>query len=122
MTSATSPSSRQVAWFETYTFASRIAAQRGYSLTAAQLPAPGTPTWCGMPDSDARKLLSLLLRGVQAALADDATQAASADASREISTAADWRALAQRTHRGRGPAYIPRKRINDHQPDRRHVS
>jgi hypothetical protein len=63
-----------------------------------------------MPDTDARKLLSLVLRGVQAAVADDARQEALADASREISTAAGWSAVAQRVRNGRGSAYTPRRK------------
>lgn len=103
---AGTPASQQVSWFEVYSYATRLAAQHG--LTLEPQPIPGTPQWCGMPDDDARKLLALVLGGVREALANDARQAAQADASHEISAAADWPALAQRIARGRD-AYIPRK-------------
>lgn len=103
---AGSPASQQVSWFEVYSYATRLAAQHGLGLESQ--PIPGTPQWCGMSDDDARKLLALVLGGVREALANDARQTAQADASHEISSAADWSALAQRIARGRG-AYIPRK-------------
>jgi len=99
------PASRQVNWYETFTFASKIAAQQGLSLDHHVLPLAGSPQWCGMADDDARKLLALVLGGVREALAHDTRQAAMADASREISGAAPWSEIA----RGRGAAYISRK-------------
>jgi hypothetical protein len=100
------PSSQQVAWFEVYSFAERHAASHGVAL--GDLPIAGTPLWCGMADDDARKLLALVLGGVREALHHDARQSALADASRAISSAADWSAVAQRARNGRGAAYIRR--------------
>lgn len=96
--------SRQVNyWFETVTFAERWAASHGVALDHRLIA--GTAQWCGMPDDDARKLLALILGGVREALNHDTRQAALADASRDISTAATWSAVG----RGRGgAAYIPR--------------
>ncbi|BBY19020.1 DUF2742 domain-containing protein [Mycolicibacterium litorale] len=89
------PASRQVNWFETFRYASRIAAEHGVVLNHRALPVAGTLQWCGMADNDARKLLSLILGGVREALTNDARQEAIADAGREISTAAPWSRIAQ---------------------------
>lgn len=99
--------SAQVSWYPAYRFVAEYAA--AHSLVLDHDLIAGTPTWCALPDSDARKLLALLLGGVREALANDARQAALADASHEISTAADWSALACRVRAGRGDAYIPRE-------------
>lgn len=106
-TGAGSPQSRQVAWFEVYRYAERLATSHGVGLN--HLPLPGTPSWCQMPDGDARKLLALVLGGVREALANEIHQHAMAEASQAISAAADWTALAQRIAQGRGNAYIPRR-------------
>ncbi|MCV7007915.1 DUF2742 domain-containing protein [Mycobacterium gordonae] len=102
------PPSQQVSWYETFTYATQIAQQHHISIDS-HLPIPGTPQWCGMPDDDARKMLALILGGVREALNHDTRQEQTADASRQISCAADWSATARRVHRGRGTAYIPRK-------------
>lgn len=100
--------SRQVAWFEVYSFAQRFAANHDLDLLDIHL-VPGTPAWCQMADDDARKLLSLVLGGVREALANDTHQAAIAEAAQEISGAADWTALAQRIRGRASNAYIPRR-------------
>jgi hypothetical protein len=100
--------SRQVAWFETFRYAGSFAAEHGIDLLNEGLPIPGTPRWCGLPDSDARKLLALLFGGVREALANDARQAALAEASADISTIATATHLGPR-RRPRGPAYISRR-------------
>ena len=97
------PSSRQVNWHETYAFTERFAASQGVALDHGLIA--GTPQWCGMADDDARKLLALVLGGVREALTHDTRQAALADASREISSAATW----SRIGRARGASYIARK-------------
>jgi hypothetical protein len=84
-----------------------LAAGRGVALDYHLIA--GTPQWCGMPDGDARKLMALLLGGVRDALRNDIRQEVVSDASSEISTAADWPAVAQQVRNGRGDAYIPRK-------------
>lgn len=100
--------SRQVSWFEVYSFAERFAANHDLDLQGLDL-LPGTPQWCGMDDDDARKLMALVLGGVREALNHEVAQEHRADASHEISAAADWTALSKRIAQGRGPAYIPRK-------------
>ncbi|MHC9292496.1 DUF2742 domain-containing protein [Mycobacterium sp. LTG2003] len=110
-TGAGSPASRQVAWFETYSYAARLATSHDVNLN--NLPIPGTPQWCGMPDDDARKLLALILGGVREALANDTHQMVMAEASQAISAAADWTAIAngirRRQDATRSGAYIPRR-------------
>ena len=100
--------SRAVAWFEVYSFAERFAASHDVALN--HLPIPGTPAWCGMPDDDARKLMALVLGGVREALNHEVAQERRADASREISAAADWTALSQRIRNRASGTYIPRRR------------
>ena len=51
---------------------------------------PGTPSWCDMADSDPRKWQAVLWSAVWWAVAEDARQTDLAEASRDISTAADW--------------------------------
>lgn len=99
--------SRQVSWFETYSYAARLAAE--HDATLSNLPFPGTPQWCGLPDDDARKLLALLLGGVREALHNEVHQEHLADAGKKIAEAMDANALAQNIIQGRGPAYIERK-------------
>ncbi|OBG14842.1 hypothetical protein A5768_08255 [Mycolicibacterium fortuitum] len=74
------------------------------------MPLPGTPQWCQMDDTDARKLMALVLGGVREALTNDTHQTAMAEASQAISAAADWTALAQRIRNRSGSAYIPRRK------------
>lgn len=90
------PPSRQVNWYETFRYAANIAAQRGVALDHRELPIAGTLQWCGMSDTDARKLLSLILGGVREALANEMRQQAIQEAGGEISTAAPWSQIAQR--------------------------
>lgn len=103
---AGTPPSQQVSWHEVYLYAERLAAHHGTPLN--HYPMPGTPAWCGMPDDDARKLLSLILGGVRDALRNDTRQEAAAEASKSIADSADWPAVA-RTIRRRSSVYIPRR-------------
>ncbi|TPW98122.1 DUF2742 domain-containing protein [Mycolicibacterium fortuitum] len=108
---AGSPASRQVSWFETFKFAERLASSHDVGLN--HLPLPGTPQWCQMDDTDARKLLALVLGGVREALANEIHQDAMAEASQAISAAADWTAIARaqlrHAHAVASGAYIPRR-------------
>ncbi|CAN5552563.1 hypothetical protein BH11ACT7_BH11ACT7_31240 [soil metagenome] len=98
--------SRQVSWFEVHTFAERFAVGQGETL--ADLPIAGTPTWCGLPDTDARKLLALVLGGVREALANDTRQEQLADASRDVAEAARWISDHNRFLQHRNKSYIRR--------------
>ncbi|WP_460358982.1 DUF2742 domain-containing protein [Mycobacterium sp. ZZG] len=99
-------SSRQVSWFETYTYAMRIAAQHDVVLGLPSLPIAGTQQWCGLPDEDARKLLSLILGGVREALSNEIHQDAISEAGEDIWKAADWSAAARRLLRRSEIDYI----------------
>lgn len=70
----------------------------------------GTPEWNHLPDDHPDKLGAVLAAGVHHALRVDLAQENRAEASREVCTAANWSALAQRIARGRGSAYIPRRK------------
>ncbi|WP_285031974.1 DUF2742 domain-containing protein [Mycolicibacterium sp. lyk4-40-TYG-92] len=102
--------SRQVAWFEVYTYAALIANSLGAGLN--HLPLPGTPQWCGLPDDDARKLMALVLGGVREALANETTQEQLADSAKSIADAVDCTALANRITQGRAAAYVPREKAS----------
>lgn len=92
---AGTPVSRQVNWYETFLYASRIAAHHGVVLGFGGLPIAGTQQWCGLPDDDARKLLSLILGGVREALSNETHQDAITAAGEEISAAENWTAAAR---------------------------
>lgn len=98
---AGSLASREVNWYETFAFASRVAAQHGLCLDHRQLPVAGTLQWCGMADDDARKLLSLVFGGVREALANDARQDAITQAGEAISAAENWTEVARQVQRRR---------------------
>lgn len=99
---AGSPASQQVAWWPTHEFISALISQTDH------LPVAGTPAWCSLGDSDPRKLLALAAAGEHHVLRVETAQIALADASHEISTAANWSAVAQRVRNSRGTAYIRR--------------
>jgi hypothetical protein len=96
--------SRMVAWFEVYAFVAPLLAG------IAPWPAAGTPAWCQLPDDDPRKLAAVLESSIHWALKIDAEQTVRAEASQQISAAADWTAVARNTQRGRGAAYIERRK------------
>lgn len=93
-----STESRSVSWWPCYEF---ITALLG---SVDDLPVAGTPRWCGLPDDDPRKLLSLAAAGVHHVLRMEVAQEARAEASRAVSAAADWSSVG----RSRGRAYIER--------------
>jgi len=95
-------SSRQVDWYRVYSFVAPLVERLG------PLPWPGTPTWCELSDHDPRKTGAVLLAGVLWALNEDARQDAQAEASCDISEAADWPAIARELH-ARRAVYIPRE-------------
>lgn len=108
--------SRQVAWWPVHEFITALVGQ------ANQLPVAGTPAWCALSDTDPRKLLALALAGEHHVLRVEAGQIAMAEASREISTAADWAKIA-RELKQRSDFYTARpwlKRASaHHQPSNR---
>lgn len=95
--------SQQVSWVTVLEFVQRL----GVDPTTVMLA--GTPAWSQLPDDHPDKLGAVLAAGVHHALRIDAVQTEMADASREISAAADWSAIAKQIRAGRGDSYIPRK-------------
>ena len=85
--------SSQVNWLTVHEFAAQWAAVHGIDLIEDDLPNPGTPRWCGLPD--AHKLAALLLRASKAVLHDETAQAARCEASHDVSAAEDWSAIAR---------------------------
>lgn len=65
---------------------------------AGPLPWAGTPEWCAMSDGDPRKLLSLAIDGVHHVLRKEVAQEAHAQASRDVSGAADWSQISREAH------------------------
>jgi hypothetical protein len=55
----------------------------------------GTPEWCALEDSDPRKTAALFDAAQHWALRVDSLQEAECAASRDVSAAADWSAIAQ---------------------------
>jgi hypothetical protein len=88
--------SQQVSWWAVHEFVGP-----GLALQALPWPIVGTPAWCALDDADPRKLAAVLDAAQHWALHLETGQQASGDASRELSGAVDWSALAQRyrTHR-----------------------
>lgn len=101
------PSSLEVSWWPTHLFISALVDRANY------LPYAGTPAWCALPDSDPNKLLALAVAGEHHVLRMEAAQEAMAQASRDISAAANWTAIANANRRRaeamRTGAYIPRR-------------
>ena len=81
-------SSQQVSWWPVHEFITELVAQ------ANNLPVAGTPAWCALADNDPRKLLSLAAEGEHHVLRVETAQEAHAEASHDVSAAADWSALA----------------------------
>lgn len=85
-----------------------------YEFLAPQLAdpdlIPGTPAWVQLDDADSAKWRAVLWAAVWWSLDQDTHQAAAAAASKAIAAAEDWPAVARHIHRGRGAAYIPRRR------------
>lgn len=72
-------------------------------------PLVGSLPWRNLPTDDPAKLAAIFDAARHWALRVDTCQEALAEASRDISAAADWPAAARRLVQGRGDAYIPRR-------------
>jgi hypothetical protein len=96
-------SSQQVGWWEVHKFVAPLIEQAG--------PAPmaGTPEWCALDDADPVKTAALLDAAQHWALRLETCQQIRCDASREVSDAADWAAIAIEIFQRYGSAYIPRE-------------
>lgn len=102
---AGAPLSQQRDWWPVHQFLEAVVAQANHG----PIPAAGTAAWCALADGDPRKLLSVAIDGSHHVLRVETAQEAAAEASKAIAAAEDWPAVARRIHRGRGPAYIPRR-------------
>lgn len=91
---AGSPASQEVSWWATHQFITALVAQANTAL-----PWAGTPAWRALDDADPRKLLSLAVAGEHHVLRIEIGQDAIADASTQISSAEDWKAVAQQVLR-----------------------
>lgn len=92
--------SRAVAWEPVYALVEPFLGEPGL--------APGTPPWVDLDDHDPAKWRALLWSSVWWAVGEDALQTARADASRAISTAADWPRIARNAIQRQG-IYVPRQ-------------
>jgi hypothetical protein len=94
--------SRAASWWPVHEFVSPLLAGVG------TWPTVGTPAWCELDDSDPVKLAALYDAARHWALRLEVNQAALAEASRDISGAADWPAIATEIFQRRSSAYIPK--------------
>jgi Protein of unknown function (DUF2742) len=96
-------SSTQVAWYEVQTHVAPILEAVG------SWPLAGTPEWVALPDDDPAKLAALLDAARHWSLRLDSLQEASAEASRDVSAAADWSTIATAIFSRHNSPYIPRE-------------
>ncbi|WP_176358173.1 DUF2742 domain-containing protein [Mycobacterium persicum] len=96
---------RQTCWLAVHDLVAPILGGIGY------WPLLGSPEWCSLPDADARKWGAVIDGGQHHALRLELNQLALAEASRAVSAAADWGALASDI-RNRRDAYIPRQGVS----------
>jgi Protein of unknown function (DUF2742) len=88
-TSQFSLSSRQVAWLTVHQFVQHVLAEAG------AWPTVGTPAWNLLDDNDPVKIAAVYDAGQHWALHLELNQEARAEASRDVSGAADWPAIAR---------------------------
>jgi hypothetical protein len=94
--------SRQVAWWSVYEFVSAVLDQ------VNDWPMLGTPAWCSLAHDDPRKWAALLDGSRHWALRLEIGQEQRAQASHDISSAADWRRVGTELVQ-RNAVYIPRR-------------
>jgi hypothetical protein len=94
--------SQQVSWWSVHEFVSAVLDQvNGW-------PMAGTPAWCSLAHDDPQKWAALLDNAQHHALRVETCQAARANASHDVSGAADWSAVSRRIRQGAPSAYIRR--------------
>jgi len=86
---STASSSPQVSWWSVNEFVSAVLDQ------VNDWPAAGTPAWCSLTRDDPRKWAAVLDGGRHHALRMETAQEARAEASRDVSGAADWPKIAR---------------------------
>lgn len=87
--SAQSIGSRQVSWWSVHEYVEPLLVEAG------SWPMVGTAAWCDLADDDPVKLAAIFDAAQHWALRIETSQAAMAEASRNVSTAADWSYIAQ---------------------------
>lgn len=95
--------SRAVSWWSVHEFVQR------YLEAAGHYPAAGTPAWCELADGDRRKWAALLAAAEHHVLRVETAQEERAEAAKDVSAAADWRAIATEIFQRRNNVYIPRR-------------
>jgi hypothetical protein len=80
--------SAQVSWWDVRTFVTPILEAAG------SWPLAGTPEWCALDDTDPVKVAALFDAAQHWSLRVETCQQARAETSRDISSAADWSAIA----------------------------
>jgi hypothetical protein len=94
--------SQQVTWWDVYTFCRSIIRQildpdeDDAGRFIARGPVAGTPQWAALDDDDPLKLAACLAYSPHHALRIEAAQTGRAEASQDISAAADWGAVGNR--------------------------
>lgn len=90
------PASQAVAWWPVLLYVADVLRVEPTEVpyAAQRVPLLGTPAWCALADDAPSKLAAVLHGGCHHALRLEMTQEACADASKDISAAADWRAVA----------------------------
>lgn len=88
--------SRTVAWWPVLCFVADLLRVKPEAVpeAAQRVPLLGTPAWCDLADDDPAKLAAVIHGGCHHALRLEMTQEALAEASEDISTMVDWRAVA----------------------------
>jgi Protein of unknown function (DUF2742) len=84
-----SNSSRQVSWLTVHEYIQHVLAEAG------SWPMVGTPAWCLLADDDPVKIAAVYDAAQHWALRVETSQESLAQASRDVSAAADWDGIAQ---------------------------
>jgi hypothetical protein len=101
-TATVAVSGQQVSWWSVHEYVAPLLERAG------PWPTLGTPAWCDLDDTDPRKVAALFDAAQHWALRVETCQQQLAEASRDVSAAADWSAIATEIFYRRG-TYIPRE-------------
>jgi Protein of unknown function (DUF2742) len=93
---------QQVSWWSVHQHVAPLLADVG------SYPMAGTPEWCALADTNPRKVAALFDAAQHWSLRLETCQQHLAEASRAVSEAEDWSAIATEIYYRRG-AYIPRE-------------
>jgi hypothetical protein len=93
--------SRQVSWWSVHEYVAPVLDRIG------DCPTVGTPAWCSLPDDDMHKIGAIFGAAQHWALRLELSQEARAEASKDVSAAANWPSIARKMQQ-RATVYIPR--------------